>query len=78
MNKVEIRLTTDQIDDILQQILNSNNDAVKKCIDAFDYLRRNQPDTEIIIETRFGSGTLKASEILIYDDPAGRIVFDAE
>ncbi len=77
MNKVEIRLTTAQIDDILQQI-NSNNDAVEKFIDAFDYLKRNQPDTEIIIETRFGSGTLKASEILIYDDSMGRIVFDAE
>lgn len=77
MNKVEIRLTTAQIDDISQQI-NSNNDAVEKFIDAFDYLKRNRPDTEIIIETRFGSGTLKASEILVYDDPAGRIVFDAE
>ena len=77
MNKVEVRLSTAQIDDILQQI-NSNNDAVEKFIDVFDYLKRNQPDTEIIIETRFGSGTLKASEILIYDDPVGRIVFDGE
>lgn len=77
MNKIEIRLTTAQIDDILQQI-NSNNDVVEKFIDAFDYLKRNKPDTEIIIEMTCGSETLKISDIMIYADPAGRIVFDAE
>lgn len=77
MNKVEIRLTTAQIDNIFRQV-NSNDNAVEKFIGAFDYLKRNKPDTEIIIETAFGSGTLKISDIMIYDDPARRIVFDAE
>lgn len=77
MNKVEIKLTTVQVDDILRQI-NSNNNAVKKFMDAFDYLKYNEPDTEIIIDTKFGSGTLKISDMMIYDDPAGRIVIDAE
>lgn len=77
MDKVEIRLTTAQVDDILRQV-NSNNNFIEKFIDAFDYLKRDKPDTEIIIETKFGTGTLKISEMMIYDDPAGRIVFDAE
>ena len=77
MNKVEIKLTTVQMDDILRQI-NINNNAVEKFIDAFDYIKRDKPDTEIIIETKFGSGTLKISDMMIYDDPAGRIVFDGE
>lgn len=77
MNKVEIRLTTAQVDDILRQI-NLNNNAVEKFMDAFDYLKRNKPDTLIIIETQFGSGTLKISDMMIYDDPTGRIVFDGE
>ena len=54
------------------------SNSVEKFIDAFDYLKRDRPDIEIIIETTFGSGTLKISDIMIYDDPAGRIVFDAE
>jgi hypothetical protein len=77
MNKVEIRLTTAQVDDIWRQV-NSNNNSIEKFIDAFDYLKRDKPDAEIIIETAYGSGTLKISQIMIYDDPAGRIVFDAE
>lgn len=77
MNKVEIRLTTAQVDDIWRQV-NSNNNSIEKFIDAFDCLKRDRPDTEIIIETAHGSGTLKISDIMIYDDPAGRIVFDAE
>ena len=77
MNKVEIRLTTALVGDIWRQV-NSNNNTVKIFIDAFYYLKRHRPDTEIIIETAYGSGTLKISDIMIYDDPAGRIVFDAE
>ena len=36
MNKVEIRLTVAQVDDIWRQV-NSNNNSVEKFIDAFDY-----------------------------------------
>ena len=56
------KLTEDELWKIFLLITFLNlyrSNSVEKFIDAFDYLKWDRPETEIIIETTFGSGTLK-------------------
>lgn len=47
-------------------------------IAVLDKLRKENPKTELIIETPGNTVTVEIGNALIYEDPAGRIVIDAE
>ena len=77
MNKIELRLTRKQVDDIWRQYENENNN-VEKLITAFDYLKSQQPNVIIMMETSNGVLSQKISDIMIYETPDGNIMLDGE
>lgn len=47
-------------------------------INILDKIKKVNPNQKIIVETVKGSLELKLSDALIYDDPNGAVVIDAE
>ena len=56
----------------------NEEDAVDNLIDVFKVLKAIDGDITIVIETPGSCVEVKPKDILVYKDPKGRVVIDAE